>query len=67
MGFLIVFGLIVLIISVVVRFTSKFEVNPNSECIDNEKKVVKSNKINFYIFLGIGSISLITGIILSMI
>lgn len=67
MEFLIVFGTVILIISMVVRLTVKFEVNPNSTCISNEIKQVKSNKINFYIFLGLGSICLLIGIILAFI
>ena len=67
MEFLIVFGLILTIIAVVAKFTAIFKVNKNSECPSNDARSVKENKINFYIFLVLGIILVITGIILSII
>lgn len=67
MEFLIVFGLILTIIATVVRFTTSFKVNENSTCPSNDAKLAKENKINFYIFLVLGIILVITGIILSIV
>jgi hypothetical protein len=67
MEFLIVFGLILIIIAMVVKFTTSFKVNENSTCPSNDAKLAKENKINFYVFLVLGIILVITGIILSVI
>lgn len=64
MGFLIVFGLILIIIAMVVKFTTNFKVNENSTCPSNDAKLAKENKINFYIFLVLGIILVIIGTIL---
>lgn len=67
MEFLIVFGLILIIIAMVVKFTTSFKANENSTCPSNDAKLAKENKINFYVFLVLGIILVITGIILSII
>lgn len=67
MEFLIAFGLILIIIAMVVKFTTSFKVGENSICPSNDAKLAKENKINFYIFLILGIILLIVGIILSII
>jgi hypothetical protein len=64
MEFLIVFGLILIIIAMVVRFTTSFKVNENSTCPSNDAKLAKENKINFYVFLIGGIILILIGIIL---
>ena len=66
MGFFILFGLILIIISVVVKFNVSFTVKENSQCPENDKKLARENKINFYLFLGFGIAFIITGIILGI-
>lgn len=66
MGFFILFGVILMVISLVVRFNMPFKVNENATCLENEKRTVRENKINFYVFLGLGVIFIITGIILGV-
>lgn len=64
MEFLIVFGLIMVIIAIVIKFNTSFKVKENSTCPSNDAKLAKENKVNFYIFL-IGGVTLILiGIIL---
>ena len=62
MPFFIVLGLILIGISVCVRFTGKWTME-NSQCPENDKKEIKGNKINFYIFLILGIVFMVGGII----
>ena len=64
MGFFIILGLIMVVIAIVVKFNTSFVVKENSKCPQNDTKLAKENKINFYIFLIGGIILMITGIIL---
>jgi hypothetical protein len=60
---LIIFGLIFVVISIVARFTTIWKVSDTSKCVTNDTKLVKENKINFYIILGFGSLLILSGII----
>lgn len=60
---LIIFGLIFVVIAIVARFTTIWKVSATSECVTNDTKLVKENKINFYIILGFGSLLILSGII----
>ena len=62
MGFFIILGLILIGISVYVRFNAKWTLE-NSQCPENDKKEIKGNKINFYIFLILGIVFMVGGII----
>lgn len=60
---LIIFGLIFVVIAIVARFTTIWKVSATSKCVTNDTKLVKENKINFYIILGFGSLLILSGII----
>lgn len=60
---LIIFGLIFVVIAIVARFTTIWKVSDASKCVTNDTKLVKENKINFYIILGFGSLLILSGII----
>ena len=62
MAFFIVLGLILIGISLYVRFNGKWTLE-NSKCPKNDKKEIKENKINFYIFLILGVVLTVGGII----
>ena len=63
---LIIFGLIFVVIAVISKFTTLQKLNDNSQCIKNDTKYIKENKMNFYIILSIGILMIISGIILEI-
>jgi hypothetical protein len=63
MAFLIIFGAILVCIAIFVRCKISFTPDSNSNCPDINKKEVRENKINFYVILIIGCLSIIAGTI----
>ena len=61
-----ILGIIFIIIASVARFTTLWKVDENSKCISNDSKLVKENKINFYIILLIGIILVIAGVLYTL-
>lgn len=60
---LIIFGLIFVVIAIIARLTTLWEISKNSQCIEKDKRNIKANHINFYITLISGIIFIIGGII----
>lgn len=63
MEFLIVFGGILLLIGLAVRPHIQWEVDPNACNLENDKKVVRTNRRAFYGCVFGGSILILIGII----
>lgn len=61
---LLVFGIIFIVIAIVARFTTLWNKKETSQCVENDNKIIKENKVNFYVILSIGIILTIIGICL---